>query len=472
MRSVALKSKVVVSVTTLGAFLMLTSAIGSVAPPKTGGGAAGGHQPGLTEFDVPGAAEIPSVGGTTPFANNDFGVIVGTWTDANVVPHGFIRNPDGTILSFDAPGAGLGAGLNQGTVAYNINDFGVIAGQFQDTNYVLHAFIRYPTGSFTVFDAPGAGTSAGQGTLAVDINPEGDTAGFYIDSTGFGHGFIRYANGNFATFEAPDASSSGFGTVPCLETCLSPTGAVTGYYFDANLGLHGFVRGPKGTITEFDAPGAATGVTLGGTIAASITPLGVITGYSTDSNYLSLSFIRTPNGRFITFQDPDASTDPDYGTSALAINPFGAVTGVYNDDVGVLHGFERTPQGAFANFTAPDGGAGAFQGTRPSTINALGEVVGWDIDSNNVDHGFLWTPGRLSFAAAMPQSATPTRAGSPPVQFAQLSRFALPQPVRRSLQHRMAELRAVPRLPLPEKLRKQLLQRALRNRTGPQTKQP
>jgi hypothetical protein len=140
----------------------------------------------LTQFDAPGAATISSPAcapdcGTFAFANNALGVTAGYYTDTNIVPHGLLRTPDGRIASFDAPGAGLGYGLNQGTVAYAINDLGVIAGLFEDASYVFHGFVRDPDGSFTTFDAPGAGTGTNQGTLAFNINPEGTTAGIYIE---------------------------------------------------------------------------------------------------------------------------------------------------------------------------------------------------------------------------------------------------------------------------------------------------
>src|SRR5271165_7154701 len=152
------------------------------------------------EFDAPGAAKVSSPAcapdcGTLAQVNNDLGVIVGYYTDEYVVPHGFLRNPDGKIISFDAPGAGLGHGLDQGTVPYSINDLGVIAGQYQDSNYVFHGFVRYPDGSFTTFDAPGAGTAAYQGTFAYVINPEGATAGGYIDGNNLTHGFVRSLDG-------------------------------------------------------------------------------------------------------------------------------------------------------------------------------------------------------------------------------------------------------------------------------------
>ena len=124
-----------------------------------------GDEAKLIEFDAPGAGTVasPACGsacGTIALANNDLGVVVGNYTDAHIVPHGFLRAPNGDVVSFEAPGAGLEHGLDQGTVAYSINDLGVIAGQLQDSSYVYRGFVRYPDGSFTTFEAPGAGTAS------------------------------------------------------------------------------------------------------------------------------------------------------------------------------------------------------------------------------------------------------------------------------------------------------------------------
>jgi hypothetical protein len=161
-----------------------------------------GHKPKLVPFDAPGTAtkSTPACAplcGTLAYANNDFGVIVGYYTDPQVVPHAFLRTPDGHITLFNAPGDGEGAGLNQGTVAYAINDFGVIAGQFQDSKYLYHGFVREPDGNITPFEAMGAGTGAGQGTLAWGVNMEGATAGVYIDDGNTEHGFFRSATAWF-----------------------------------------------------------------------------------------------------------------------------------------------------------------------------------------------------------------------------------------------------------------------------------
>ncbi len=111
-------------------FLSLTFLAASLAPPAL----AQPPKPTLTEFDAPGAATVSSPAcasalgcGTVAFANNDQGQIVGFYTDTNVVAHGFLRSPKGEFTSFDVPGAGLGAGLDQGTVAYAINDQGAMA---------------------------------------------------------------------------------------------------------------------------------------------------------------------------------------------------------------------------------------------------------------------------------------------------------------------------------------------------------
>jgi hypothetical protein len=355
------------------------------------------HESKLVEFDAPGAGTVfssmaacqPSSCGTEALANNAEGAIVGYYTDASAVFHGFLRDPNGHIVPFDAPFAGMGSGLGQGTVAYSISDLGVIAGLVQDSSYVYHGFVRYPDGSFKTFDARGAGTASSTacapfcGTFALDINLEGTTAGYYIDESNMQHGFVRSPYGEITSFD-PAGSTS---TFVCEETCLNLEGAVTGFYSDAS-GTHGFVRQPNGNITPFDAPGAN-----GLTIAGSINLEGVITGYFEDSMSLFHGFVRYPDGSFTILDDPKASNTALEGTAAFSINLLGTIAGEFLDSSSVQHGFSRLPSGTYVNFDAPDGGTGAFQGTRPSTNNLEGAVAGWYVDSANLNHGFVWTPG-------------------------------------------------------------------------------
>jgi hypothetical protein len=100
-----------------------------------------------------------------------------------------VRASDGTITTFDVPGAGTGAG--QGTVPEGLNFEGAITGSYIDSSSVSHGFLLGQHGTITTFDAPGAGTGAGQGTLPLLDNAEGAITGYDIDANGAFHGFLR-----------------------------------------------------------------------------------------------------------------------------------------------------------------------------------------------------------------------------------------------------------------------------------------
>ena len=62
--------------------------------------------------------------------------------DPNFVFHGFLRASNGTLTTFDAPGAGTG--LGEGTFPSSINPSGAITGIFSDPSVVLHGFLYIP----------------------------------------------------------------------------------------------------------------------------------------------------------------------------------------------------------------------------------------------------------------------------------------------------------------------------------------
>ena len=70
---------------------------------------------------------------------NQEGTIAGSYKDPEGAQHGFVRNPYGTITSFDPPRGTL-------TTATSINDSGVIAGSyFYDWNTrIAQGFLRIP----------------------------------------------------------------------------------------------------------------------------------------------------------------------------------------------------------------------------------------------------------------------------------------------------------------------------------------
>ena len=92
-----------------------------------------------------------------------------------------------------------------------------------------------------------------------------------------------------------------------METCINLEGAVTGYYYDAANGVHGFVRWRDGHFTEIDAPGASPAPFFG-TLGSSINQEGTVAGYLVDSNNVAHGFVRTRAGDFTTIDDPVAST--------------------------------------------------------------------------------------------------------------------------------------------------------------------
>lgn len=77
-----------------------------------------------------------------PTGINLEGAIVGSYNDANTINHGFLRARDGSIRTFDAPGAGVG--YDQGTAPLGITDLGEIMGELIDLNSVVHGFVLAP----------------------------------------------------------------------------------------------------------------------------------------------------------------------------------------------------------------------------------------------------------------------------------------------------------------------------------------
>jgi hypothetical protein len=311
--------------------------------------------------------------------------------------HGFLRTPDGRIITFEAPGAGSenvsgfygtpgGVLGGQGTYPWSINAVGAIAGAYADGRSVLHGFLLTSEGEFISFDAPApyVGTGEGQGTSAGNINPSGVIWGGATDSNGVSHGFLRTPDGKFTIVDAPDAGTgSGQGTFGEAASCINASGAVTGTYVDSNNVAHGFVRTRDGKLTEFDVSGAGTGAGQG-TNSWSIDDAGAVTGAYYDADGVGHGFVRAPGGAITTFDVPVAvqGTIPE-GISA------GAIIGNYIDAEGANHGFVRAPDGKLTYFDVPGAGTGSGQGTIPLTNNPADAITGVYIDGDGVLHGFL-----------------------------------------------------------------------------------
>jgi hypothetical protein len=68
--------------------------------------------------------------------------ITGSFNDGFAVKHGFLRASDGTVTTFDFPGAGTG--FDQGTVPLGISPAGIIMGLYIDAKYKHHGFFFLP----------------------------------------------------------------------------------------------------------------------------------------------------------------------------------------------------------------------------------------------------------------------------------------------------------------------------------------
>jgi hypothetical protein len=62
---------------------------------------------------------------------------MGTYIDANYGFHGYLRSPNGNIVTIDPLGS-------QFTWSSSMNDFGVITGYYLDANSVFHGFLAIP----------------------------------------------------------------------------------------------------------------------------------------------------------------------------------------------------------------------------------------------------------------------------------------------------------------------------------------
>src|SRR5438034_2620594 len=89
-----------------------------------------------------------------------------------------------TFTSFDVPGA-------DGTTAGAINPAGQIAGsyfqistRFGDVFHVNRGYLRNPDGTIVTFDVPGS-----TDTFVTGINSAGQIVGSYLDRGNFQHGF-------------------------------------------------------------------------------------------------------------------------------------------------------------------------------------------------------------------------------------------------------------------------------------------
>jgi hypothetical protein len=296
-------------------------------------------------IDPPLAAQL-----SVPALISNSGEIVGVYTDANAVIHGYLLS-GGQYTTIDEPNAGTGAG--QGTLVTGINASGSIVGAYLDANSVVHGFLL-SGGRFTTLDDPNAGTGTFQGTVAGMINASGTIVGVYKDANSVEHGFLL-SGGQYTTLDDPNAGTGAFQGTNAQG--INALGVIVGYYADANSVVHGFQLS-GGQYTTLDDPAGVLG-----SLASGLNDHGQVTGGYTDANGFSHGFVLS-GGQYTTIDDPAGVL----GNQADSINNSGKVVGAYTDANGVIHGSLATP-------TRGDSAGGSFALAIPDRLAPAQEML-------------------------------------------------------------------------------------------------
>jgi hypothetical protein len=156
----------------------------------------------FTIFDPPGPIALFNslFEPLTPLYMNPQGVITGAYFQMSSNLTGgnyrvFVRAIDGTFTTFDAvmyPNGNPSLNIPCCTWSFpgGITPSGAITGTFNDGFNLNHGFLRTSDGTIMTFDATGAGTGFQQGTAPMGITPGGVIMGFYIDPNYAHHGFL------------------------------------------------------------------------------------------------------------------------------------------------------------------------------------------------------------------------------------------------------------------------------------------
>ena len=112
---------------------------------------------------------------------NAAGAVVGSYVDADRMPHGFIRHPDGSFTTIDLPEIPNLEFLFVNT----ITDVGVIGFRAKAVNDILRSYILLPDGTLYEVRLPGSIT-----TVVRNVNQDGSIIGYYDLPDGRRHGFL------------------------------------------------------------------------------------------------------------------------------------------------------------------------------------------------------------------------------------------------------------------------------------------
>ena len=265
----------------------------------------------FTSIDYPGASST----GVTDI--NDTGDMVGIYTGADGLTHGFLLS-GGKFTGIDVPGARL-------TSPNGINANGDIVGHYNDGQRAYGFLLR--GGKFTPLDCAPSRSAA-----AYKINSAGDIAGYVYPAQAGAPSVGAVWRGGVCTTseyrpeEARRTMTMYFG--------LNDSGVAVGHWATNGGSSHGIVYS-KGNFTQTDHGAGGNLFNWG------INNSGVIAGKFSDGANTNNGFVLR-EGRFTAFKFPESR-----GTQAFGINNAGKVVGQYTDQAGKVHGYVAaiTPAG-------------------------------------------------------------------------------------------------------------------------------
>jgi probable HAF family extracellular repeat protein len=340
---------------------------------------------------------------TYAIALNKSNTVVGNYTDASGVVHGF-KFAMNKYTAINFPKA------NKFTRANGINDGNLIVGDFFGTDNFYHGF-TFSSGKYTQYDIA-LGTAS---TSIFGVNNAGDTVGA-TGSGGPNQGFINIG-GTVTEFY-------GSGTDNTFALAINNNNEVVGQFYDSTGNSHCFDRSSTGTITEIVYPSAVQ------TACTGINDSGLITGWYENSlnqfyafednagTFTSLDFISASgvnnSGSFVGYYlGPGASGGEPYGyiasphtmksmstvkvmraqsTSIIGVNNTNVMVGQYTNSSGQTHGLMLSGTTA-TNIDDPKAQTGT---TFCNGINSSGTIVGYYTTSTNATQGFMYSSGTFT----------------------------------------------------------------------------
>jgi len=339
----------------------------------------------FTSIDAPGAGtgtgDTYNKQGTQVFAINASGGVTGSYIDSSDLRHGFVRQATGTFAEFDPTGVGTSASKHlNGTIPLSMDAVGDVTGTYTDASLLRHGFVRTAAGVITTFDPPGAAASSAMlpGTIAFSMAPAGgNISGTFTDSNGIYHGFVRNSAGAITVFDAPGAATAATSAFAGTGGfAVNSSGNIAGLYFDPNGASHGFLLVPAMPAAASPAFSLASGTyTSPQTVSISDATAGATIYYTLDGSTptnlspkyaTALTISKTTTIHAIA--EATGFANSAIASATYTINPPPASAPVFSPAVGTYH--------AIQTVTLTDATKGAaiyytLNGATPGTTSTL-----------------------------------------------------------------------------------------------------